>query len=78
MAWTKVRRQLSGVPPQSSLAHARFVLADWREDYNHVRPHSKLGGLTPADIAGQPVWGHASRPVAIPSIKHREGARLYS
>ncbi len=62
----------------TSLAHARFVLADWREDYNHVRPHSKLGGLTPADIAGQPVWGHAPRPVAIPSIKHHEGARLYS
>jgi putative transposase len=62
----------------TSLAHARFVLAAWREDYNHVRPHSKLGGLTPAEIAGQPVWGHAARPVAIPSINHHERARLYS
>ena len=31
-----------------SLAHARRVLARWRHDYNHVRPHSSLGGLTPA------------------------------
>ena len=31
-----------------SLAHARRVLARWRHDYNHERPHSSLGGLTPA------------------------------
>ncbi|MBL7395792.1 transposase family protein, partial [Escherichia coli] len=30
----------------TSLAHARFVLAAWQHDYNHVRPHSKLGGKT--------------------------------
>ena len=28
--------------------HARRVLARWRHDHNHVRPHSSLGGLTPA------------------------------
>ena len=43
----------------TSLPHARFVLDAWRHDYNHVRPHSKLGGRTPADKAGEPVWGHA-------------------
>jgi len=31
-----------------SLAHARKVLGRWRHDYNHHRPHSSLGGLTPA------------------------------
>ena len=31
-----------------SLAHARRILARWRHDYNHTRPHSSLGGLTPA------------------------------
>ncbi|AHE54158.1 hypothetical protein NX02_12285 [Sphingomonas sanxanigenens DSM 19645 = NX02] len=35
----------------TSLAHARFVLAAWRHYYNHVRPHSKLGGGIPAEIA---------------------------
>ena len=31
-----------------SLAHARMILGRWRHDYNHIRPHSSLGGLTPA------------------------------
>ena len=31
-----------------SLAHARRILGRWRHDYNHHRPHSSLGGLTPA------------------------------
>jgi putative transposase len=61
----------------TSLAHARFVLAAWQHDYNTVRPHSKLGGKTPAEIAGQRVWGHAPRHVAIPSNNHHEGARLH-
>jgi putative transposase len=30
-----------------SLGHARAVLSSWRADYNHVRPHSGLGGLIP-------------------------------
>lgn len=35
----------------ASLAHARSVLTNWRRDYNHVRPHGKLGGLAPAEAA---------------------------
>lgn len=31
----------------TSLAHAKFVLDAWRNDHNHVRQHSKLGGKTP-------------------------------
>jgi putative transposase len=56
----------------TSMAQARAVLATWRQDYNTVRPHSKLGGLTPAEIAGQREWGHAPIPVAITStISHQ-------
>jgi putative transposase len=29
------------------LAHARRLIAAWRNDYNHVRPHSAHGGLPP-------------------------------
>jgi putative transposase len=60
----------------TSLPHARFVLNAWRDDYNHVRPHSKLGGKTPAEIAGQRIWGHAPKHVAINSTKHHRGAGL--
>ena len=31
-----------------SLAHAKRVLSRWRHDYNNIRPHSALGGKTPA------------------------------
>jgi putative transposase len=61
----------------TSLPHARFVLDAWRHDYNHVRPHSKLGGRTPAEKAGKPVWEHAPRQVAITSTNHHVGAGLY-
>jgi len=39
----------------ASLGHARSVLHSGRDDYNHVRPHSGIGGLTPADAARQVV-----------------------
>ena len=56
----------------TSMAQARAVLAAWRQDYHTVRPHSKLGGFTPAEIAGQRGWGHAPIPVAITStISHQ-------
>jgi putative transposase len=56
----------------TSMAQARAVLATWRQDYNTVRPHSKLGGLTPAETAGQRGWGHAPIPIAITStISHQ-------
>ncbi len=36
-----------------SLTHARFMLEAWRDDYNHHRPHGKLGWLTPAGYAAR-------------------------
>ena len=50
----------------ASLSHARSVLSGWRYDYNHVRPHSGIGGLTPADAARRVVQprpqGHDDNP----------------
>lgn len=31
----------------ANLRHARELIADWRNDYNHHRPHTSLDGLTP-------------------------------
>lgn len=49
-----------------SLGHARSVLRLWRDDYSHVRPHSGVGGLTPAEAAGRVAQhrpeGHHTNP----------------
>ena len=44
------------------MAQTRAVLSAWRQDYNTDRPHSKLGGRTPAEIAGQRGWGACPQP----------------
>jgi putative transposase len=35
----------------STLAEARSAINSWKEDYNHYRPHSALGNMTPAEFA---------------------------
>ena len=44
----RLRDELLNEEVFDTLADARRRLAHWRHDYNHVRPHSALGGLTPA------------------------------
>jgi putative transposase len=34
-----------------SLAEARATIEAWRDDYNHRRPHSSLGALTPVEFS---------------------------
>jgi putative transposase len=59
----------------TAMAQVRAVLAEWRDDYNAVRAHSKLGGRTPAETAKQGLSGHPPIDLVIPStIKHLTGA----
>jgi putative transposase len=44
----RLRDELLNEQVFDSLGHARRLLAAWRQDYNHVRPHSAHGGLPPA------------------------------
>jgi len=61
----------------TSLAHARLILKAWRADYNTIRPHSRLGGRTPAEIAAQALPGHAPAMLAIPSTMEHQTQGLY-
>ena len=75
----RLRDELLNETLFDSLAHARVALAEWRLDYNTVRPHSSLGNLPPTDYAmlSNPVSqrdgslrairGYALRPVAASS-----------
>jgi len=38
----------------ATLAEARVVIERWRLDYNHIRPHSAHGGLTPEAVRLNP------------------------
>jgi len=43
-----------------SLGHARDLIAEWRDDYNGRRPHTSLGGLTPAKFASRSDTGQSN------------------
>jgi len=43
----RLRDELLNETLFSSMTHTRTMLAKWRTDYNHVRPHSGIGWLTP-------------------------------
>ena len=53
----------------TSLSEARPVLAEWRTDYNRVRPHSSLDNQTPEEfrhhhlaLAASALLGHNFNP----------------
>ena len=59
---SRVRDELLDVEEFSCLAEARVVIGDWREDYNHRRPHSALGMRTPAAFGA--AWATTALPAA--------------
>lgn len=48
-----------------SLADACRTLALWRYDYNNVRPHSSLSGMTPSDTRRALEQSEGSAPGAL-------------
>jgi hypothetical protein len=56
----------------ASLSHMRSVIDNWREDYNHHRPHSTLGYVPPAVFAArcrQHAGGSAPNPASTTTIR---------
>jgi putative transposase len=49
-----------------SVEHARELCEAWREDYNAIRPHTSLGGLSPSEFLDQRLGGHARPDAAMP------------
>jgi putative transposase len=47
---SKVRDELLNVEEFGSLLEAQVLAKEWRQQYNHVRPHSSLGYRTPAEF----------------------------
>ena len=51
----KLRDELLNREIFTTLTEARVLLAEWRKEYNQVRPHSSLGYQPPAPEAKMPV-----------------------
>jgi len=47
----RVRDELLNIEEFGDLPEAQVVVEAWRVEYNTYRPHSALGGLTPAEFA---------------------------
>ena len=47
----RVRDEFLAMEVFESVPAARRLTAAWREDYNHVRPHSSLGYVAPVEFA---------------------------
>ena len=67
---SRVRDELLDIEEFSCLAEARVLTEDWREDYNHRRPHSSLRMLTPAAFAA----GHGITPAVLGPLADPEPA----
>jgi transposase InsO family protein len=50
---SRFRDELLATEEFENVAAARKLGAAWREDYNHHRPHSSLGYLTPVEFAAR-------------------------
>lgn len=56
----RIRDELLNIEEFGSITEAKVIIEDWRTEYNTYRPHSALGGLTPAEYAGRE--NHQNQP----------------
>jgi putative transposase len=47
----RLRDELLNIEEFGSVAEAKVVIEDWRQEYNNYRPHSALGGRCPSEYA---------------------------
>lgn len=66
---SRLRDEFLRLEEFETLRAAKRLTRDWREDYNHHRPHSSLGYVTPAEFAAR----CASCVQATPSLRRHSG-----
>ena len=56
--FSRFRDEFLALEEFEDLTAARMLTSSWRKDYNHHRPHSSLGYLTPVEFAARNRCGH--------------------
>jgi transposase InsO family protein len=69
---SRLRDEFLAVELFESLAAARKLSTAWKDDYNHHRPHSSLGYVTPVEFAAR----CATSVRATPSLQQHSGVPL--
>jgi transposase InsO family protein len=69
---SRLRDEFLALEQFESLVAARRLTAAWRADYNHHRPHSSLGYVTPVEFAAR----CAASVRATPSLQQHSGTTL--
>lgn len=59
---SRLRDEFLALEVFENLPAARRLTAAWREDYNHVRPHSSLGYVAPVEFARRCAASASARP----------------
>ena len=62
---SRVRDEVLSVEAFDSLLEARTVINDWKNIYNHLRPHSSLGWKPPAAFAATVTEGAQQQPAQL-------------
>jgi putative transposase len=69
---SRLRDEFLALEELESLSAAKRLTMQWREDYNHHRPHSSLGYVTPIEFAAR----CATSVRATPSLQQHSGDYL--
>jgi putative transposase len=59
----RARDELFNIEEFGTLFEAQVVVEAWRIEYNTYRPHSALGGLTPAEFRKAWIAEHQPAPI---------------
>lgn len=70
---SRFRDEFLAVEEFESLGAARQLTADWREDYNHHRPHSSLGYVPPAEFAARCAASAPASATPQPTLHQHSG-----
>lgn len=67
----KFRRECLARDKFYTLSESRVVIADWRDKYNHVRPHRSLGMATPKEFAAKEL-----KPIPPPMKREQDSSSV--